>query len=102
MPPHRLGDGAGAAYCGKALLSLVSDKESDYNQDMVDHSPTPDNSCPLSELEQRFKEHLLRLGLLTEITPPLPEDAVAGNRQLLARNGTDANPVSDLVIKERR
>ena len=68
---------------------------------MVDHKDPMDSLTARSELERRFKERLLDLGLLTEITPPLPENALA-NRQPTAKIGTEANPVSDLVIKERR
>ena len=49
--------------------------------------------------EQKFKEYLLELGLLTEITPPLQPDAIPENRQPAPVVG---NPVSERVIKERR
>jgi hypothetical protein len=83
------------------MCSLANDAGAGYHN-IMDNTRPPNNSTPLFELEQRFKEHLLGLGLLTEITPPLPEDALANNRQPTAKNGTDANPVSDLVIKDCR
>ena len=49
--------------------------------------------------EEKFKQHLLELGLLTEITPPLDLQALTGHRQPAAVVG---NPVSELVMKERR
>lgn len=52
-----------------------------------------------SNREQKFKETLLELGLLTEITPPLAAEAMSRDRQFAAVVG---NPVSDLVIRERR
>jgi hypothetical protein len=50
-------------------------------------------------LEEEFKQKLLELGLLTEITPPLPPDKYPKNRRPIPVEG---NPVSDLIIQERR
>jgi hypothetical protein len=49
--------------------------------------------------EEEFKERLLEVGLLTEITPPLPPDAVPKDRRLISIEG---KPVSELIIEERR
>jgi hypothetical protein len=49
--------------------------------------------------EQHFKEQLLELGLLTEITPPLRNDAYPKDRQPAP---VSCNSVSQLVIKDRR
>ena len=84
------------------LHALAQVAEVGYHNHMVDQKPPADKSSAPTEPEQRFKEHLLGLGLLTEITPPVPENASANNRHPIAKTGTNANPVSDLVIKERR
>jgi hypothetical protein len=49
--------------------------------------------------EDQFKEQLLELGLLTEITPPLDEHALPDQREPARVVG---NPVSELIMKERR
>lgn len=49
--------------------------------------------------EDEFKKRLLELGLLTRITPPLPADAIPRNRKPAPVSG---NPVSEMIIKERR
>jgi hypothetical protein len=49
--------------------------------------------------EERFKQYLLDVGLLTEITPPLEQTELPERRQPAAVVG---NPVSELVLKERR
>jgi hypothetical protein len=49
--------------------------------------------------EDQFKQQLLELGLLTEITPPLDEQAVPDQREPALVVG---NPVSELIMKERR
>ena len=50
-------------------------------------------------LEEEFKQKLLEVGLLSEITPPLPADKYPKNRRPIPVEG---NPVSDLIIQERR
>lgn len=51
-------------------------------------------------VEDEFKQRLLNLGLLTEIKPPLPTETTAlEERQPIPVQG---NPVSDLIMKERR
>jgi hypothetical protein len=49
--------------------------------------------------EDRFKRLLLELGLLTEIKPPLPPGAIPRDRQPIPVEG---NPVSELIMSERR
>ncbi len=49
--------------------------------------------------EDNFKQYLLELGLLTEITPALDVQALPKQRQPAPVAG---NPVSELVMKERR
>jgi len=49
--------------------------------------------------QKKFKERLLELGLLTEITPPLAPDAIPRDRQLISIEG---RPISELIIEERR
>ncbi len=51
------------------------------------------------EVEDRFKQRLLELGLLTEITPRLSPDAFPEDRQLSPVQG---NAVSELLMRERR
>jgi hypothetical protein len=50
-------------------------------------------------LEEKFKQRLLELGLLSEITPPLSPDKYPKDRRPIPVVG---NPVSDLIIQERR
>ena len=50
-------------------------------------------------LEEQFKKKLLEVGLLNEITPPLPPDKYPKGRVPIP---VDGNPVSDLIILERR
>jgi len=50
-------------------------------------------------LEDQFKQRLLELWLLTKITPPLPPEAYPKNRRPIPVEG---NPVSELIIRERR
>jgi hypothetical protein len=52
-----------------------------------------------NKLEEEFKQKLLESGLLTEITPPLPPDKYPKDRVPIPVQG---NPVSDLIIRERR
>ena len=52
-----------------------------------------------NKLEKKFKQKLLESGLLTEITPPLPPDKYPKDRVPISVQG---NPVSDLIIRERR
>ncbi len=52
-----------------------------------------------NKLEDEFKQKLLESGLLTEITPPLPTDKYPKDRVPIPVEG---NPVSDLIIRERR
>lgn len=49
--------------------------------------------------EERFKKRLLELGLLTEIKPPLSAEAIPRDRQPIPVEG---NPISELIIEERR
>ncbi len=49
--------------------------------------------------EFHFKQRLLEPGLLTEIKPPVPPDALPKDRRAIEVEG---NAVSDLVIRERR
>jgi hypothetical protein len=51
------------------------------------------------KLEEEFKKKLLEVGLLSEITPPLAPDKYPKNRVPIPVQG---NPVSDLIIRERR
>jgi hypothetical protein len=57
------------------------------------------NEEDIVTLEEEFKKKLLELGLLTEITPPLPPDKYPKDRKPIPVEG---NPVSDLIIRERR
>jgi hypothetical protein len=50
-------------------------------------------------LEDKFKQRLLELGLLAEITPPLPPEKYPRDRQPIP---VQDNSVSDLMIRERR
>lgn len=58
-----------------------------------------ENENAQAQAGERFKEHLRELGLLPEITPPLDLRALTQNREPAPVVG---NPVSELVIKERR
>ncbi len=49
--------------------------------------------------EEEFKQRLLEVGLLTEITPPLPPEQYPKGRVPIPVEG---NPISDLIIRERR
>jgi hypothetical protein len=49
--------------------------------------------------EDRFKQRLLELGLLTDIKPPLTGNALPGAREPVPVQG---NAVSELLIRERR
>ena len=51
------------------------------------------------ELEEELKKRLLEVGLLSEITPPLSPDKYPKGRVPIPVEG---NPVSDLIIRERR
>jgi hypothetical protein len=51
------------------------------------------------KLQEEFKQRLFELGLLPEITPPLPADAIDMNRQPIPIEG---KPVSEVIIEERR
>ena len=57
------------------------------------------NDHEIQAAEDRFKQYLLELGLLTEITPPLGQRDLPAQRQPAPVVG---NPVSELVMKERR
>ena len=60
-----------------------------------------ETDIPLDEratMQQQFKERLLELGLLTEITPRCAPDAVRRERQPVPIEG---QPVSELIIEER-
>jgi hypothetical protein len=50
-------------------------------------------------LQEKLKQRLLEIGLLSEIKPPLPPQAIPRDRQPFPVEG---NPVSELIIKERR
>jgi hypothetical protein len=49
--------------------------------------------------EEKFKQRLLELGLLTRITPPPTAGTMPGDRQPVAVSG---NAVSEIIMKERR
>ena len=49
--------------------------------------------------EDRLKQRLLELGLLTNITPPLPADAYPRNRRPIPLEG---RPGSRIILEERR
>jgi hypothetical protein len=51
------------------------------------------------KLQEELKQRLLELGLLPEITPPLPANAIPKNRQLIPVEG---KPISEIIIEERR
>ena len=50
-------------------------------------------------LEDKFKQRLLELGLLTVLKPPLRADAIPRDRRPIPVVG---NPVSERIIEERR
>jgi hypothetical protein len=50
-------------------------------------------------LQEKFKQKLLELGLLSEIRPSLSPDKYPKDRSPIPVQG---NPVSDLIIQERR
>ncbi|MBL8797049.1 MAG: hypothetical protein JNM56_24320 [Planctomycetia bacterium] len=50
-------------------------------------------------LQEKLKQRLLEVGLLSEIKPPLPPHAIPRDRQ---PHFVQGNPVSELIIKERR
>jgi len=47
----------------------------------------------------QVKQRLLDMGILTEITPPLPPQAIPRNRRPIPIEG---KPVSEMIIEERR
>jgi hypothetical protein len=51
------------------------------------------------KLQEEFKQRLFELGLLPQITPPLPADAIPKNRRPIPIEG---KPVSEMIIEERR
>jgi hypothetical protein len=57
------------------------------------------NEKDIAMLEEEFKKRLLELGLLAEITPPLPPDKYPKDRKPIPVEGS---PGSDLIIRERR
>ena len=57
------------------------------------------NVQPTQSLRDQVKQRLLEMGVLTEITPPLPPDAIPKNRQPIPVEG---KPVSEIIIEERR
>jgi hypothetical protein len=52
-----------------------------------------------AELTEKFLQRLLELGILTEIKPPLPPDAIPRDRTPIAVEG---NAISELIMRERR
>ena len=50
-------------------------------------------------LEEKVKQRLLELGLLTEITPPLAPEDFPKDRRPVPITG---KPVSEIIIEERR
>ena len=50
-------------------------------------------------LLDQVKQRLLEMGVLTEITPPLPPDAIPKDRRPVPIEG---KPVSEIIIEERR
>jgi hypothetical protein len=50
-------------------------------------------------LEEKFKHKLLEVGLLSEITPPLPPDKYPKDRKPISLGN---RPGSKLIIEERR
>jgi hypothetical protein len=52
-----------------------------------------------AQAEERFKQRLIELGLLSEITPPLAPEDYPQNRQPGQVKG---NALSELLIRERR
>lgn len=50
-------------------------------------------------VRDQVKKRLLDVGVLTEITPPLPPQAIPRNRRPIPIEG---KPVSEIIIEERR
>ncbi len=50
-------------------------------------------------VRDQLKKRLLDMGVLTEITPPLPPHALPKNRRPIPIEG---KPVSEIIIEERR
>jgi hypothetical protein len=51
------------------------------------------------DLQDTFKQRLLEVGLLTEIKPPPRPEPIPAPRRVIRVEG---NPVSELLMKERR
>jgi hypothetical protein len=60
---------------------------------------TADDIQRSQSLQDQVKQRLLEMGVLTEITPPLPADAIPKNRRPIPIEG---KPVSEIIIEERR
>lgn len=81
---------------GKMLVEVGAKIRAEM-ANMSDKSPI--STTDEKRLQDELKLRLLEVGLLTEITPPLPPEKWPKNRKPIPIEG---KPISEIIMEERR